>query len=218
MTLRVGIVCEGLHDLPVLRELIGQIAAENGEHDVLCVGLQPKPDATSTVSEGGWSRVIAWCKAHTGDGINTYLRTPLFEGENVFDIIVVHLDGDAVIDCAAHTSIVPPGMPCDSETRVKVVSEMIMEWLAPPAAQEAKIKKAVPTMQTESWLLAAVSANVHDWERVAAKPLFKAEFLPKGTKKAEAYARLSVEAAKKLADIRTKCRSFELFSEHLFAS
>jgi hypothetical protein len=215
---RVGIVCEGIHDFPMLSSLISELASEAGITDIECDPLQPTPDASSKKSgDGGWPKVVSWCQANSGRALDTYLRAPLFDGEAVYDFIVVHLDGDIAQVCAERFGE-PIGIDPQVDERVQALTNLISTWLAPPAEHLQKIKPAVPTQKTESWILAGLSANTHDWESVESKSILLDEtgFLDGRPGKADHYRYLAGQLKGRAGTIRARCRSFELFAAQVF--
>jgi hypothetical protein len=145
------------------------------------------------------------------------LGGPLFEGQNVFDLILIHLDGDTIEECAKHSSVSVPKGKYSAEQRVGALNSMISEWLAPAPRWEAKLKRAIPTLRSESWLLAALADDEHDWERVSAKDLVSKRFRDKRLAKGAAYSKMAVQAAENVERLRRRCVSFLIFSDSIFA-
>jgi hypothetical protein len=215
--MRIGIVCEGVHDYPALKVLAEELAQGKGLGPVVCFPLQPAPDASSRSGDGGWAKVVAWCKVNSGRGLDTYLRAPLFEGEEVYDLILVHLDGDIAAECAAkfgRTIDVNPSV----EERVVFLSELLLEFCDAPSEFRERIRTAIPTMKTESWMLAGLSLGEHDWENVEAKSLLLAEsgFAEGRPGKAAHYQGLAERLRVRLGEIRARCLSFRMFEESVF--
>lgn len=216
--MRVGIVCEGVHDYPALKVLAEEIARDRGVGEISCHPLQPAPDASSKSGDGGWAKVVAWCKANSGRGLDTYLRAPLFEGEEVYDLILVHLDGDIAHTCANkfdRTLIETLSV----EERVAFLADLLKEFCEAPQDLEGRIKTAIPTMKTESWMLAGLSLGNHDWENVESKALLLSEsgFVDGRPGKAAHYIGLAEQLRTKLAQIRERCLSFRMFEETVFS-
>lgn len=216
--MRIGIVCEGVHDFPVIDRLVKEIAAKNELGDVTCHPLQPSPDASSRSGDGGWAKVVAWCKANAGNGLDTYFRAPLFDGEDVFDVIIVHLDGDIAEACADKF-----GHELESDInvdrRVSFLSSLLRDALKPSRDFEPKIRTAIPTQMTESWVLAAISPNEHEWESVEAKSILLRETaFPVGRPgKAAHYRRLADQMVGLSGLVRERCKSYGLFEDQFSA-
>lgn len=209
--MKVGIVCEGIHDFPALSVLLTELAQAKGIAEISCVALQPQADASSRSGDGGWTKVAGWCLEKSGSGLDTYLNAPLFEGEDKFDAIVIHLDGDIAGACALKYNFTLPD-PLSVDERVATMSGWIAGWLKPSHEHQPKIRSAIPTQMTESWMLAGLSVKTHDWENVAAKELFLEETGFSGSRKAAHYQAMSVKLAGTTSRIAGRCRSFELFA------
>lgn len=213
--MKVGVVCEGIHDFPALDVLVRELANAAGIADVTCSRLQPNGDATSNAGDGGWTKVAAWCEDHTGRTLDTFLGAPLFEGDEVFDILVIHLDGDIAEKCAEKYAVTLPH-PITVASRIRLLADLIDQWLAPKPEYAAKIKVAIPTLMTETWMLAGVSTQNHAWESIAAKELFLAETgYVEGSPKADHYIAKALQLAGKTAQIRQRCSSFDAFAQQI---
>lgn len=210
--MKIGLVVEGTHDYPILSTAITKFAQECGYSDVEFVKLQPQPDATTKSTEGGFGRVIGWCKANSGEALRSILETPLFAGEEVCDLLVVHLDGDAVRDCAPHASLLIPDGDLSPEDRVKYLREMIEEWLEAEAPHRDKVVTAIPVMQTEAWILASTSPNNHPWETVDSKATLYSEMNFSGKKKKpQFYSRMAAAMLNNIDLAIKRCTSLTTF-------
>ena len=123
----VGLVAEGTHDFIMLESFIKAELAKKGVAEVKIRTPQPTPDETGTMSRGGWTRVLAWCKTHSAEKIDTFF-SPLFANDPACDLVVLHVDGDALEHMGSHTTRVIPQDP-SVEARVAAVMEAIEEWL-----------------------------------------------------------------------------------------
>lgn len=173
--MRVGLVAEGTHDFLMLSPLVEAEIKLRFNEEVEFVELQPEQDATGTYSDGGWARVLAWCTLHSGPAINTFLE-PLFGNEPQCDVIIIHLDGDALEPCMPHTSIVVPPGPYSVSDRVDLMVEIIENWLSVSAAIRGRLALAIPVMQTEAWIIASVPADPGNSEACDAKATFRANY------------------------------------------
>lgn len=211
--MRVGIVCEGVHDFPALSTLIADLAAQAGRGDVSCSPLQPRGDASSKSGDGGWAKVAAWCLANSGAGLDSYLRAPLFAGEEVYDAIVIHLDGDIASECATKYNKGLPNKPSVVEI-VKLLSELIHDWVKANSDSKEKIKIAIPVQKTESWILAALSRNNHAWEEIESKSVLLSEtgFVEGRGGKAKHYRRLAAGMTGSSKLIEQRSESFKMFA------
>ncbi|WP_146218081.1 MULTISPECIES: hypothetical protein [unclassified Caulobacter] len=210
---RVGVVCEGANDFPAIAVLVRDLFHDRYGEEAQCFPLQPAADASSRSGDGGWTKVIAWCEANSGSGLNTYLRAPLFEGEEVYDIIVLHLDGDIAEEYAVKNGMII-GDVITVEARVGFLSGELIRIAVGVSDHLNKLKAAIPTQKTESWMLAAISSQIHDWEAVESKSILLAETgFFQGKRKSEHYREMSDLMSGKGDLVRERCRSFELFCD-----
>lgn len=152
--LTIGLVAEGAHDFIMLEPFIRREVRRRTGREIRFRKLQPAPDQTGTMADGGWSRVIAWCKLYAGDAIETFF-TPVFAGDVPCDVIIVHLDGDALEEVRAHTTVIIPSPVPSIEVRLCVLTEVLEECLAASPDSRRRIALALPVLQTEAWMLAA---------------------------------------------------------------
>lgn len=160
----VGIVVEGTNDYPVFEALLERHLPNSFSRPITVKHVQPFVDATSgRYSGGGWPRVVAWCLANRSSNIETFFA-PLEEGDEPCDLILIQLDGDAMEGCSPHAATACPILPCSVEDRLNTLEAFLMEWLAPEPQRMAQIVFALPTMCTESWLMAGIRPDEADWE------------------------------------------------------
>lgn len=204
----VGLVAEGTHDFIMLRPLISAELKKRGIEEIQFRALQPTPDETGKMSEGGWTKVLAWCQTYNGMNIETFF-TPLFAGDPPCDVIIIHMDGDALECVEPHTTKQIPENPPITE-RVAVVVDILEEWLSTPKERKSKIAFAVPVLQTEAWILAVEdgSKSYHD---VDAKSEFRKTHSGRG--RFEAYYMRKVTAACTGEFQLPTCPSYRAFAE-----
>lgn len=211
----VGLVVEGTNDYPIISRFVESCLSERFERPIEFRHLQPLPDATMTgYSGGGWTRVVGWCKANAGSRIETFF-VPLEEGEAACDLIIVHLDGDALEPCAKHFSKAIPPVGCPAADRVSTLAEMLTEWLQLPSNRSDQIRGAFPVLHSEAWLLAALLPDQAHWEsELNCKSPFRA--LNVSSKRlASFYSEKSIEAAASCHEISRQSVSFSLFLNSL---
>lgn len=213
----VGLVVEGTNDYPVIEAFITKNLNERFARPIQIRKLQPEADATTGAFKGGgWGRVVGWCKANATGAIETYF-SPVEEGDRPCDLIVVQIDGDAMANCAQHSTKCPPSEPCSPDDRVSALKAMITEWLQPTQAHSERLRLAVPVMHSEAWLMAALKPDEENWEdKGDAKSPFRA--LRKGSPKMPMlmfYQIQAITAAKKSSDIIRQSRSFTDFVAEL---
>lgn len=153
----IGIVAEGTHDFIMLDPFIRAELAKKVGQGITIKALQPAPDATGKMTDGGWGKVMGWCQKYAGAKLETFFK-PLFSGDVPCDAIIVHLDGDALEVMAPHTAVVIPSGQLNPDARVKLVVAAL-EGILSPAARRNKVAFAVPVLHTEAWVLAAENSH-----------------------------------------------------------
>jgi hypothetical protein len=212
----VGVVAEGAHDCIALEAFLESELPASIARPIAVRHLQPELDATSCqVGGGGWGRVVGWCKDNAGGAIETYF-VPLEEGDLACDLILIHLDGDAMADVAPHSSIALPTQPFTAKARLETLTKMVLDWLNPPAARQTSIKFAFPVMHTEAWLMAGLKPNEQPWEQLAdCKAPFRTLKTARSQPLREFYRAQSAIAASQGPQIRLQSTSFSAFSDDL---
>ncbi len=209
----LGLVAEGTNDFPVLVEFLSHILPERFERPLRIKYLQPFPDATSGVfGGGGWGRVVGWCKANRGDGLETYF-SPIEDDDEPCDLIFVQLDGDAVMQCSEHSDFEIPSEPLSVDDRLDALQKMVSEWLSVTDEREDQVHFAFPVMHSEAWLLAALRPDAKAWESLPdTKTPFRALKASYGNSTiAKFYADRAKEAAPRFAEVRRQSVSFARF-------
>ena len=207
----IGLVAEGPHDLITLSALIAAEVAKKTGEAVKFKHLQPYPDATGEYSGGGWARVVAWCLENTGEHLKTFFA-PLFAGDTACDILVIHLDGDAMNLVAPHTVVQLPAKPTTDQARVEYLKDAVLGWLQPTEEHSKTLVFAVPILQTEAWVLLAEGV-VADCEKINAKEAFRATHV-RG-RLADYYDRRARLASRRIDYIAAASYSYRAFREGL---
>lgn len=205
MRVTVGLVVEGTHDFVMLSPFIVEELKKRGATEVIFKKLQPTPDETGKMTEGGWTKVLAWCQTYGGTNIETFF-TPLFADDPACDIIIIHMDGDALEQIAPHTDVAIPETP-DVQTRVDTITLAISKWLASPSRDE-KLAYAIPVLQTEAWVL-AVSDPGSTFNALDAKAAFRSEHTGRG--RLHGYYEAKVSQAFASGFVPPKCDSYTSF-------
>lgn len=162
----VGVVAEGTNDYPVLGALLEKHLPDHFSRPIKVKHVQPFVDATSgRYSGGGWPRVVAWCLANRSSNIETFFA-PVEEDDPPCDLILVQLDGDAMEGCSSHATTACPTLPCSVDDRLNTLEAFLIEWLEPEPQRFDQIVFTLPTMCTESWLMAGLKPDEVDWEIV----------------------------------------------------
>lgn len=147
--LTIGLVAEGPHDFIMLKPIIADLLKRRTSSQLDFRELQPIQDETGSHTGGGWSRVMAWCKDHSGERTRTFF-TPLFSNQRPCDIIVIHLDGDALELVKPHTDIEIPETIIEVDLRLHLLKAITKEWLTSPPKIEERTAFAFPVLHSES--------------------------------------------------------------------
>jgi hypothetical protein len=214
----IGVVCEGSHDYCFLSEIIDQVLLDNGHSGNTFRALQPQVDATSAqLGQGGYEAVHQWLLTNKQGGLRTYFESALFATSPRFDAIVVQMDGDVAnlsVDFAASPFA---GSFATVQDRVSAVRSWILGTVQAEPAYALSVISAVPTLQTEAWIVAAFRPTAQQVETRNKK---------RGTKKflRSRYAGKSALDQVKLAgndarvlipQMRQRSISFDLFHSDL---
>lgn len=210
---RVGIVCEGSHDYLFLKEVTEQILSDRGADKIIICALQPTIDATSRqLDGGGWAAVIEWCKQHGGDAWTKFFRPTLFQTSDIYDAIIVHLDGD-VLEVSNLFTISQISVIGNIQGRIKAIQALIQSTLSPAHEFSSNLITAIPVRQTEAWLLATLRPAAGDHEakdyKRATKRILKRRFSGSA---ADQVAACGKTARTQLTALRSTCYSFEQFA------
>ncbi|MET3355937.1 UNVERIFIED_ORG: hypothetical protein ABID33_003864 [Xanthobacter viscosus] len=152
--INIGLVAEGTHDFIMLKPFITHEVSSRFGKRVQFRQLQPAPDSTGNMTSGGWARVVGWCQSNSGPRLDTFF-TPLFSNDAPCDIIILHLDGDALEVASQHHSFTVPSAILDAKQRVSILTSILEHFLSPTTEQRGKIAMALPVQHTESWVLSA---------------------------------------------------------------
>lgn len=211
----IGLVVEGLNDYPAMEAFASNILRPSVAEPILFRLLQPETDATTgKMGDGGWSRVVGWCKKYSGEKLQTFF-TSVTEDEPACDAIIVQIDGDALEECAAHSNVSFEADASIAE-RTAALSKMIDEWLNAPERLKDQVAHALPHLHTESWIMAGIQPRAHEWERIPTKHILWALKAETGIRLLPPfYERMAREAASNHEEISQQCVTFEKFREHL---
>ena len=171
----VGLVVEGTHDFLMLQPLVTVELRKRTADAISFRHLQPMQDATGSYGGGGWSRVATWCLTNAGANLETFF-SPLFANDPGCDLIVIHLDGDALEKLEPHTQIAIPQQPISVQQRVSTLTAIIDRWLSISAQRRSNLAFALPVLHTEAWIVCA--EGIHHCEAIDAKQLFRSTFVP----------------------------------------
>ncbi|TPL49249.1 hypothetical protein FJ937_17375 [Mesorhizobium sp. B2-4-4] len=210
----IGFVIEGSHDLVMLPPLIKGELSARGYTDVRFQVIHPRADETGRIEGGGWKRVKAWCSANGGKNLQSFFQ-PLFADHPALDAIVLHLDGDSLLDVCRSSSVQSPSLPVSVNARVSHIVEALAEWLDASQSYEKKLVFAVPVQSTEAWILAS-EATYHDIEAMDAKEEFQRTFSREkhGTME-DFYRHRSAPAETRVAQIAAQSSSYARFRDAL---
>ncbi|WP_294280585.1 hypothetical protein [uncultured Sphingomonas sp.] len=210
----IGLVVEGTNDFPAIEAFLEEVLPQEVARPLIFHMIQPGVDETTgRFGDGGWGRVVGWCKENSGEGVRTYFE-PVFEGDKVCDFIVIQIDGDAVYDCLKHSNAEPIPANADVETRTKTLQYMIDGWLSAPEDLRGRFGHALPHLQTEAWIMAGLHPTQEPWESTPAKHLLWALKAGTGIKELpEFYRHTSKQAAMNCVAVAEQCISFQIFQQ-----
>jgi hypothetical protein len=208
----IGLVAEGWHDYLMLEPLISAELGRRTTERLSFKHLHPMQDATGSYDRGGWSKVLAWCISNSGDGLETYF-TPLFAGDPACDLIVVHLDGDALESLGPHTVVSVPDGPIPVSVRIATLTSIVEDWLKPDPERRRRLALALPVQHTEAWILCA--EGVVNCEEVDAKTLFRGTFSRRGGHKLSAFYKRRSNAIRVEEQRMEKSISYQSFCGEL---
>lgn len=148
----IGVVCEGSHDFIIIKEIVSKALRPA---EVRCVPIQPIVDATLLqVGTGGFSEVKIWCLQNRGRKFFDQIKPGIFANSQVFDFIIVHLDGD-VLEKSNWFSATQVASGTGSVTnRISIIEQWIHNAIAYSGSDE--LVSAIPVLSTDGWVLAGV--------------------------------------------------------------
>ena len=194
MALKIGFVCEGPTDTPILEAVIEAILGPEFESRY----IQPDIGRLDVRAHGGDTRVEQWCK-RSGHG----LRYLLFD----IDLLIVQLDGDRCERLrAANTS---------------QLCATIKGWLA-GGAEDPKLVIVIPTQASEAWLVGAhlpsapsLEQHRHPEDLLAGKGLLARGSDGRPIKERTTYAQLAIGLRDRLTEVRQVLPELERFARKL---
>jgi len=137
--MRVGIICEGQTDYPVLRAVIAAVCRDPG---IVIVPLCPDSDRLHYPATGplasGWQAVRAFLQT-SGD----------FLAIGTFDLVVVQVDADVLPKLSAQLLALPEDPPGGLDALCRHIKGWAREALP------AHVVVVLPRSASEAWLLAA---------------------------------------------------------------
>lgn len=169
-TFTLGLVVEGVTDLPVIQCIVAHHLSEAGVREVRFRSLQPKYDRTSDEwGEGGYHAVKAWCLRNDPQKrVELFLR-PLFAGDETCDALLIHLDGDLAERFAEEVGRPEWAENPSAAERGRVIGHLLDRWLwSEPGerAEEALHVPLVAVQATETWIIAGARPDLADPEAV----------------------------------------------------
>jgi hypothetical protein len=192
--LRIGFVCEGPTDTPILEAVVEAILGRTFEPRY----IRPDRDNLGPNAPGGAGQVEKWCK-QSGHALS-YL---LFD----IDILSVQLDGDRCGPLGASDST--------------QLCATIKRWLA-AGASDPKLVIVIPMQASEAWLVAAhlpatpaLEQRPHPEELLAARNLLRRGKDGQPLKDRDTYQRLAVQLRERLAEVRRVLPELDRFARKL---
>jgi hypothetical protein len=214
MGIKIGVVCEGSHDFAVLQTFVNKICENVGVELDTFKALQPEVSATfAQVGTGGWGAVKGWCETGNGTFYRTFLDAPLFANSTIYDLLLIHVDGDVLDLCEAGPLA---GKTTDGQACANIVSQLeeavLKSWLSIREEDARKLVVCIPVRHLEAWLLAGLAEGDTDFESYNTKDEFRDTIgkVYKG-KNLQLYQKASRAAVDKIDAIRAKCFSYSSF-------
>ena len=215
----IGIVCEGSHDFCFLKEVMDELLKSKGYQQNTFEALQPKVDATSMqVDGGGYEAVRQWLLTNKRVGLRKYFTPSLFATSQVYDAIVIQIDGD-VADLSTDFKISPYSASFTSvHHRVASLKSWVFSLAEAEPALAGNLIAAIPTLQMEAWILAALQPAAINVEARSRKRGAKRFLRRRFSGSAVDQVKLAgVAARSQLANMAAKASSFSLFQTDLAA-
>lgn len=125
--MRVGVVCEGQTDIPVLEAVLRRMLPDGW----VLTTLQPECDALGNWADAGWTKVREFCRCY-GSYVAYLPDAP--------DVLIVQVDGDIAGQVSAANN--------------DELCATIKSWLGSGASHPGLVI-VIPTQASETWLLAA---------------------------------------------------------------
>lgn len=211
--MNIGLVVEGRHDFLMLHPLIEAELLSRGISDFTITDVHPTSDETGTISNGGWKKIKAWLQDNGGNHLDSFF-TPLFATVPALDLIVIHVDGDILLDACRSSGVPCPALPVSTDIRVACIGQAIEKW-ADFRHNRDKAIFAIPVNSTESWILAA-EATHHDIETMNAKDEFRRTYSRDKHISLLRFYEMRADGAKnRIAHIANQCASYLHFQEQL---
>lgn len=194
--LRIGFVCEGPTDTPILEAVVEAVFGPRFEARY----IQPDRDNLGPRAPGGAGQVEKWCR-QSGHAL-PYL---LFD----IDLLIVQLDGDrcgplGVADAAG-------------------LCATIKRWLA-AGAGDPRLVITIPMQASEAWLVAAnlpatpaLEQRPHPEELLTGKQLLPRGKDGRSIKDRAIYQRLALQLRDRLAEVRRTLPELDRFAGKLEA-
>lgn len=235
----IGIVCEGLTDYTILKEVIDHITGESNDY----VQLQPEADLTGAYGNG-WKGVWKWCRD------NAACKEKLMRAvEPSLDLLIIQMDGDVsrkekIAHCLCNaTKCEYKGkyhpLECDSKKEIRESCPIVLPCAEHKTSVNAYIRHleqliieelqdmsdtciVIPCDSTESWIVAAYDgledAEEKDdpWKNIIAKKKMYHEIRITGKqKRINVFKEFAIVVIKNWETVTKLCVSARAFEEHV---
>jgi hypothetical protein len=179
--------------------------------------LQPRIDATSQqIDRGGYELVRQWMISNQRIGLRSLFTKPLFATSPVYDVLLVQIDGDVADLSSDFLSSAFQGQFNSVIERVAALKSWIFSILQAEPAFAGNIIAAIPTLQMEAWILAAIHPTASDLEirtrKRTAKRLLKKMYTGSPI---EQTTQAGIDARQNIARMTAKSVSFDVFAQDL---
>jgi len=215
----VGIVCEGSHDFAFLAPVIDEILKGQGHQQNEFHALQPRVDATSMQMDGGgYEAVRQWLLNNSGAGFDKFFGQPLFRTSQTYDFIVVQLDGDVADISIDFKASAFANFANTVPDRVNAVDAWIRSMASLSSNHSSQLLTAIPTLEMEAWILAALRPGRQNIECRTRKRTVKRILNKRYTGNAVQQVKAAgAEACQAIPSVLAGCQSFSHFHQQLLA-
>lgn len=216
----VGIVCEGSHDYEFLCPIIDELLRQQGVDENRFSALQPQIDATSCqVDGGGYEAVLQWIKAKSGEGLEKYFVRTLFQTSEIYDFVVLHLDGDVAEISTEFLQLPYSSFDGSVLGRVRALHRWLFELANVDVQFRDRIVTAIPTLQMEAWVIAClrpgqVGLENHNRKRAAKRLLWRTF----GGRALDQVSQAAELARGRIASMCNDAQSFSIFRDQIAAA
>lgn len=197
--MRVGIVCEGATDFPVLEKVLEALLPNEWEITL----LKPEQDQLGRFEGFGWNKVRQWCTS-MGRSLPILQRASLLH-----DLVIIQIDADIRSQVQAKSNL--------------EFCETIKSWLG-SGVDLSGVIIVIPTQAIETWLLAAhrasnpkIEGERHPANALVREGLLQMSDVGQPIKDVDRYRTLALALPGKLTSLRAVLPELQRFCEKVEA-